>query len=78
MDKRQSLQYVMLRKLDSCIYKNEIRTFPYIIHKNKLKMDYRPNIKYKSIVRKHIAVQQTLSKQRSFPKWSSPPESDDR
>ena len=43
MEKRQSLQQVVLGKLDSYMKKKEIRTFSNIIHKNKLKMDKRPN-----------------------------------
>ena len=38
MEKRQSLQQVLLGKLDSYMQKNEIRTFFYTMHKNKLKM----------------------------------------
>ena len=36
---RQPLQQVVLSKLDSYMEKNEIRTVPNTIHKNKLKMD---------------------------------------
>ena len=39
MEKRQPLQYVVLGKLDSYMKKNEIRTLPDTILKNKLKMD---------------------------------------
>ena len=39
MEKRQSLQEVVVGKLDSYMKKNEIRTFSNTIHKNKLKMD---------------------------------------
>ena len=39
MEKRQPLQQVELGKLDSYMLKNEIRTLPNTIHKNKLKMD---------------------------------------
>ena len=35
MEKRQSPQQVVLRILDSYVEKNEIRTFPHIIYKNK-------------------------------------------
>ena len=38
-EEKQSLQQVVLGKLDSYVQKNEIGTFPNIIHKNKLKMD---------------------------------------
>ena len=36
---RQTLQQVMLGKLDSYMYKDKIRTLPNTIHKYKLKMD---------------------------------------
>ena len=36
MEKTQSLQQVMLWKLDSYVYKSEIRTFSNTIYKNKL------------------------------------------
>ena len=36
--KRQSLQQVVLGKLDSWMYTNAVRTFPYTNHKNKVKM----------------------------------------
>ena len=39
--KRQSLQYMVLWKLDSYMEKNEIRTLSNTIHKNKLKMDQK-------------------------------------
>ena len=45
MEKRQSLQEVVVGKLDSYMKKNEIRTFSNTIHKNKLKMDQRPRCK---------------------------------
>ena len=35
----------MLGKLDSYMEKNEIRTLPNTIHKDKLKMDYKPKCK---------------------------------
>ena len=34
MGQRQSLQLMMLEKLDSCMLKNEIRTLPNTIHKD--------------------------------------------
>ena len=37
MEQRQSLQQVVLRKLDSHMQNNEIKTFPHTIYKNKLK-----------------------------------------
>ena len=46
MGKWQSLQQVMLGKLDSCMYINEVRTHPHTIQKNKLKMAWR--LKYKT------------------------------
>ena len=38
MEKRQSLQQVVLRNLDSYVENNEIRTLPHTIYKNKLKI----------------------------------------
>ena len=38
MEKRQSLQQVVLGKLDSYMLKNEIRILPHTTHKSKLKM----------------------------------------
>ena len=38
MEKKQSLQQVVLGKLDSYMSINEIRTLPHTIYKNKLKM----------------------------------------
>ena len=45
MEKRQSLQYVVLGKLYGNRKKNEIRILSNNIHKNKLKMDKRPKCK---------------------------------
>ena len=45
MGKRQSLQKVVLRKLDSYMQKNEIRTFSNTIYTHKVKMDQRPKCK---------------------------------
>ena len=42
MEKRQSLQQVVLGKPDSDMQKNEPGPLSYTIHKNKLKMDERP------------------------------------
>ena len=42
MEKRQSLQQLVLGKLDSHMQKNETGPFSYIIPKDKLKMDERP------------------------------------
>ena len=39
---RQSLQQIVLGKLHNYMQKNEIRLFFSIIHKNKLKMGWRP------------------------------------
>ena len=38
MEKRKSLQQMVLEKLDSHMQINDIRTHPHTIHKNKLKM----------------------------------------
>ena len=43
-------------KVDSYMLKNEVRTLPNTIHKDKLNMDYRPKCKirnYKTPKRKH-------------------------
>ena len=42
MEKRQSLQQVVLGKLDSHMQKNETGPFSYTTHENRLKMDERP------------------------------------
>ena len=42
MEKRQSLQQMVMGKLDSHMQKNETGSFSYTIHKNRLKMDERP------------------------------------
>ena len=39
MGQRQPLQKMVLGKLDSYMKKNEVRTLPNTIHKDKLKMD---------------------------------------
>ena len=47
---------MVLGKLDSYMLKNAIRTLSNTIHKDKLKMDYRPKwktIKYKTLTGKH-------------------------
>ena len=41
MEKRQSIQQMVLGKLDSHMKKNETGPFPYTTHKNILKMDKR-------------------------------------
>jgi len=41
MEKRQSLQQMVLGKLDNNMQKNETRPLSYTIHKNKFKMDKR-------------------------------------
>ena len=40
--KKESLQQMVLGKLDSHMQKNETEPFPYTIHKNRFKMDERP------------------------------------
>ena len=49
MEKRQSLQQVVLGKLDSYMYKNEISTFSNIIYKKEFKMTKNMNVKPDSI-----------------------------
>ena len=46
MEKRQSLQQVVLGKQDSCMKINEVRTLLHTTHKNKLQMASR--LKYKT------------------------------
>ena len=56
MEKRQSLQQVMLRKLTNHRQKSETRTLSNTIHKNKLKMNWRSKCKtrsYKTLRGKH-------------------------
>ena len=50
----------MLGKLDSYILKNEIRTLPNTIHKNKLKMDKDLNVR-----------PNTIKLSEGLPWWSS-------
>ena len=45
MEYKQSLQQVVLGKLDSHMQKNEPGPLSYIIHKNKLKVDEGPKHK---------------------------------
>ena len=45
MKKSQSLQQMMLKKLESDKQKNEPGPLSYTIHQNKLKMDERPQCK---------------------------------
>ena len=42
MEKRQSVQQVVLAELDSHMEIDEVRTYPLTIYKNKLKMAKRP------------------------------------
>ena len=49
MEKRQSLQQMVLGKLDSDMKKNEPGPLSYAIHKNKLKMDERPKCTQETI-----------------------------
>ena len=45
MEKTESLQHMVLEKLDSDMQKNEPGSLSYTIHKNKLKVDERPKCK---------------------------------
>ena len=47
MGKRQSVQQVLLGKLDSCMQINETRTHPHTMHENKLKMAFT----FKNLIR---------------------------
>ena len=49
MELRQSLQQVVLGKLDKDMQKNEPGPLSYTIHKNKLKMDERSKVKQEAI-----------------------------
>ena len=49
MGKKQSLQQMMLGKLDSNMQTKEPGPLSYTIHKNKFKMDLRPNVRSKTI-----------------------------
>ena len=49
MGQRQPLQQMVLGKLNSYILKNKIRTLPNTIHKDKLKMDQRLNVRPETI-----------------------------
>ena len=69
MEKRQSLQEVLLWKLDSHMEKNEIRTLPNTIHKNQLKMDLRPD----TIKLSEKNIGQTLSDIKDSNIFSDPP-----
>ena len=42
---KKPLQQMVLRKLDSDMQKNETGPLSYTVHKNKLKLDERPNCK---------------------------------
>ena len=48
MEKRWSLQQMVLGKLDSHMQKNEPGPLSYTIHKNKFKMNERPKLKTRS------------------------------
>ena len=65
----------MLGELDSYTEKNEIRTLPNMIHKDKLKMDKRFKCKatnYKSLRGKHRHSTQ-WHKSKQDPLWNPPP-----
>ena len=49
MEKRQSLQQMVLRKLDSNMPKNKTGPLSYTTHKNKFKMDERSNMRNETI-----------------------------
>ena len=51
-----SIKQIVLGKLDIYMEKNEIRTFPHTVYKNKLKIDYNAKSKpgnHKSLIREH-------------------------
>ena len=49
MGKRQSFQQFFLENLDRCMQINETRTHPHTMHKNKLKMAERLNVRQDTI-----------------------------
>ena len=49
MGQRQPLQYMVLGKLDSYMQKNEIRTLPNTIHKDKIKWIKDLNVRPETI-----------------------------
>ena len=53
MGKRQSLQKVVLGKLDSYMQKNEIGTFAHTLHKKKKKKKEKENTKNGKNTEKH-------------------------
>ena len=67
MELRQSLQQVVLGKLDSNMQKNEPGLLSYTIHENKLKMDERPRCKTGS-------HQNPPGESRQKPLWSCLPQ----
>ena len=65
---------MLLGKLDSYVQKNEIRTLPNAIHKDKLKMDYKTKCKirnYKTLRGKHRQNFQDINQSKIF--YDPPP-----
>ena len=73
MEKTQFLQQVVLGKLDSHMEKNEMRTLPNTIHKNKLQMDERPRYRPHTIKLLEENNGQTLSDINDSNIFSDPP-----
>ena len=73
MEKRQPLQQAVLGKLDSHMEKNEIRTLPNNIDKNKHKTDEHLNIRPDTINLLEENTGQTLSDINHSSIFSDPP-----
>ena len=62
MEKRQSLQQVVLVKLDGYMYINEVRTLPHATDRNKLKWVLIFRLKYKTWHHKTQRIEKTQAK----------------
>ena len=61
MGKRKSIQQALLGNLDSSMQSNETRTHPHTMHKNKLQMAERLNIRQDTIKLLEENIGKTLS-----------------
>ena len=66
MEKGQSLQQMVLGKLDSDMQKNETWPLSYTIHKNKFKMDERPKCETGNQKRTQVATSLTSTGATSY------------
>ena len=64
---------MVLGKLDSHMEKNEMRTLPNTIHKNKLQMDERPRYKPDTVKLLEENIGQTFSDINNSNIFSDPP-----